>query len=115
MHPVDPQVNIPAASAEESKAYSYIPQFQCQMTSIAELDRFITSDMAKFSAVKSLKDMLKQSQSSTPMSSGSCVSDFIVEDDFEVIVKERKHDTERYLCISLTICTLDIDKIILFN
>lgn len=97
VHPLDPQENIPAASAEESNAHPYIPQLQDQKTALANLDKFIAGDMTKTSNIKCLQDILEESQSNTPISSDSCNSDFVEEDDFEVTLKRRKHVTREFV------------------
>lgn len=69
VHPLDPLENVSVASAEESKASTY-------------LRNLIVDDRSRTSDIICLRDILKESQSNTPISSSSRRTDFIDEDAF---------------------------------
>ncbi|KAK1387571.1 putative E3 ubiquitin-protein ligase LIN-1 [Heracleum sosnowskyi] len=78
VHPLDPVENVSVASAaEESKVSTY-------------LRNLLVDDRNRTSDIRCLRDILKESQSNTPLSSSSRRSDFIDEDDF----KEYAEDSE---------------------
>ncbi|KAL8158011.1 hypothetical protein AgCh_002645 [Apium graveolens] len=70
VHPLDPLENISVASAAESKVSTY-------------LKNLLVDDRSKTSDIRLLRDILKESQSNTPISSSSTRTDFIDEDDFQ--------------------------------
>lgn len=73
VHPLDPLEIVSVASAEESKVSTY-------------LRNLLVDDRNKTSDIRCLRDILKESQSSTPLSSSSTRTDFIDEDHFQVFM-----------------------------
>lgn len=73
VHPLDPLENVSLASAEESKVSTY-------------LVNLLVNDRSRTSDIRCLRDILKESQSNTPISSSSPRTDYIVEDDFQVVM-----------------------------
>lgn len=73
VHPLDPLENISVASAEESKVSTY-------------LRNLLVDDKSRTSDIRCLRDILKESQSNTPISSSSTRTEFIDEEDFQVVM-----------------------------
>lgn len=71
VHPLDTLEKVPIASAEESKVSTY-------------LRSLLVDDRSRTSDIRCLRDILKESQSSTPVSSSSR-TDFIDDDDLQVV------------------------------